>query len=77
MAHTQRSECRREVARVTTNSAEQPVPRPARGLSVDELFRNSEPVRSADDLTRDEVFDKGEVEAFLADLRAMCRADLA
>jgi len=41
------------------------------------LFRDSEPVRSADDLAREAVFDEGEVEEFLADLYAMRRADLA
>jgi hypothetical protein len=45
--------------------------------SVDELFRGSVPVRSAEDLAEDGVFDDGELEEFLADLGAMRRADLA
>jgi hypothetical protein len=44
--------------------------------SVDELFRGSVPVRSAEDLAEDGVFDDGELEEFLADLRAMRRPDL-
>jgi hypothetical protein len=45
--------------------------------SVDELFRGSVLVRSAEDLAEDGVFDDGELEEFLADLGAMRRADLA
>ena len=56
-------------------------PRPARPRpvppSVDDLFMASEPVRRAEDLARDGVFDDGEVEQFLADLHAMRRSDVA
>ena len=45
--------------------------------SVDELFQGSAPVRSAEDLAADGVFDDGELEEFLADLSALRRADLA
>ena len=45
--------------------------------SVDELFQDSAPVRSAEDLAEDRVFDEGELEEFLADLGAMRRTDLA
>jgi hypothetical protein len=45
--------------------------------TVDELFGDSEPVRSAQDLAREGIFDDGEVEEFLADLYAMRRSDVA
>ncbi|MGQ0775027.1 MAG: hypothetical protein ACT4NY_11520 [Pseudonocardiales bacterium] len=45
--------------------------------SIDEIFRGSKPVCSADDLARDGVFDEGELEEFLADLTAIRRAELA
>ncbi|TDO47222.1 hypothetical protein EV643_109115 [Kribbella sp. VKM Ac-2527] len=45
--------------------------------SLDELFRGSVPVGSAEDLAKDGVFDEGELEEFLADLGALRRADLA
>lgn len=45
--------------------------------SADELFQGSAPVRSAEDLAQDGVFDDDELEEFLADLTAMRRADLA
>jgi hypothetical protein len=53
---------------VTTNNAESPTPPSGSRPSVDELFRDSEPVRSSEDLARDGVFDEGELEEFLADL---------
>jgi hypothetical protein len=48
-----------------------------KATSVDELFLGAAPVRSAEDLAEDGVFDDGELEEFLADLGAMRRADLA
>lgn len=52
--------------------------RPERAApSVDELFQGSAPVRSAEDLAQDGVFDDEELEEFLADLTEMRRADLA
>lgn len=53
---------------------------PARGraaTSVDELFQGSAPVRSAEDLAEDGVFDDGEVQEFLTDLDMLRRADVA
>jgi hypothetical protein len=44
---------------------------------VDDLFDASEPVRKAEDLARNGVFDDGEVEQFLADLHAMRRSNVA
>lgn len=62
---------------VSMNSAEYPISSGGSAPSVDELFGDSAPVRSAEDLARDGVFEDGEVEEFLADLYAMRRADLA
>jgi hypothetical protein len=45
--------------------------------SVEELFEGSAPVRSAEDLAEDGVFDDGELKDFLADLTTMRRADVA
>jgi hypothetical protein len=62
---------------VTVNRADEPN-RPTRSkVVVDELFANSPPVSTADDLTQDGVFDDGELDEFLADLAALRRADLA
>ncbi|MGH3097796.1 MAG: hypothetical protein ACRDMV_17570 [Streptosporangiales bacterium] len=61
---------------MTTYRAEHPFPSGSQPR-VEELFQDSEPIRSADDLAREGVFDDGEVEEFLADLYAMRRADLA
>jgi len=44
---------------------------------VDDLFEGSEPVRKAEDLARNGVFDDDESEQFLADLNAMRRSDVA
>jgi hypothetical protein len=54
--------------------ARPPLPTPT---TVDDLFEASEPVRKAEDLARDGVFDDGEVEEFLADLYALRRTDVA
>jgi hypothetical protein len=45
--------------------------------SADGLFRESQPVRCAQDLTCEDIFAGGEVEEFLADLHAMRRSDVA
>lgn len=47
------------------------------GPSVEDLFRDVAPIRSADDLARDGIFEDGEIEHFLADLRTMRHADTA
>ena len=44
---------------------------------MDDLFRTTEPVHTADDLAHDGIFDDGEIEEFLTDLYAMRRADIA
>jgi hypothetical protein len=61
---------------VTADNAEHPGRRRAIA-TVDELFRDAVPVRSAEDLAEDGVFDDGELDEFLADLGAMRRADIA
>ena len=45
--------------------------------AIDDLFRTTEPVHTADDLAHDGIFDDGEIEEFLTDLYAMRRADIA
>jgi hypothetical protein len=62
---------------VTANSADYSGGRGHSMVSADDLFQGSAPVRSAEDLAADGVFDDGELEEFLADLSAMRRADLA
>jgi hypothetical protein len=44
---------------------------------VDELFRDSAPVLSEDDLAGPGIFADGEVEELINDLRGMRRADLS
>ncbi|MGH3898337.1 MAG: hypothetical protein ACRDTA_08790 [Pseudonocardiaceae bacterium] len=61
---------------MTMSDAGQPVRPGGSRPSVDELFRDTEPVRSAEDLAREGVFAEGEVEDFLADLYAMRRSDV-
>ena len=45
--------------------------------SLDDIFGDSEPLQSAEDLAQDGIFDDGEVEEFIADLYAMRRSDVA
>jgi len=62
---------------MTANSADYSGHQGYSVVSADELFQGSVPVRSAEDLAADGVFDDGELEEFLVDLAAMRRADLA
>lgn len=62
---------------MTVNDVPVPGYQGSRHVSVDELFAGAEPVRSADDLARDGLFDGTELDEFLADLRAMRHADVA
>jgi hypothetical protein len=62
---------------VTTHSAGQPAHRNGPAPSIEELFRDSAPVLSEDDLARPGIFADGEVEELIADLRRMRRADLS
>lgn len=45
--------------------------------SVEDIFGDSAPLRSAEDLAHAGIFDDGEVEEFIADLYAMRRSDVA
>ena len=45
--------------------------------SVEDIFGDSAPLRTADDLAHPGIFDDGEVEEFIADLYAMRRSDVA
>jgi hypothetical protein len=66
-----------ETKTVSTTDPKRPAPPRRPTPTVDELFGATEPVRSADDLARDGVFDDGEVEQFVADLYATRRSDVA
>ena len=45
--------------------------------AAEEIFKNSPPVQSAEDLARDGIFDDEELEEFLTDLNARRQTDLA
>lgn len=62
---------------MATNDSPRPAqpPHPA-PLAVDDLFSASEPIREAEDLACDGVFDEGEVEEFLAGLYSMRRSNV-
>ena len=62
---------------MTTSDASKPHGRQAPTPTADDVFSGSEPIRQAEDLGRERVFDDGEVEQFLADLYAMRRSDVA
>ena len=62
---------------MSTSNAGQPAQPRRPTPTVDELFGATEPVRSAEDLARPDIFDDGELEEFLADLYAMRRSDVA
>lgn len=72
---------RGEGAVMTTSSADYPSERPERGsVSLDELARRKHvhPIRSADDLAQDDVFDTDEeLDAFLEHVHSSRHADLA
>lgn len=62
---------------MTTSSADQPPQRPSPGDLLDDLLRakNVQPIRTVDDLARDDVFATGsEVDAFIAFTYAERRA---
>jgi len=65
-----------EVPTVTMSNAGHPVRPGGSGPSVEEVFRDTEPVGSAEDLAREGIFAEGEVEEFLADLSTMRRSDV-
>lgn len=61
---------------VSTADREQPAARQPPTPSVEDIFGDSAPLRSAEDLARAGIVDD-EVEVFIADLYAMRRSDIA
>lgn len=53
------------------------MPRGSVRPSIDDLFADVAPVRGAEDLSREGLFEEGEVEEFLADLHATRGSDVA
>jgi hypothetical protein len=68
---------RREEHTVSTTDPHQPAMKRPPTPSLDDIFGNSAPLRSAEDLAQDGIFDDGEVDEFIADLYAMRRSDVA
>ncbi|MDN5760529.1 MAG: hypothetical protein L0H59_18745 [Tomitella sp.] len=67
---------RREMHTVSTTDPHPPAKQPL-VPSVEDIFGDSAPLRSADDLAHAGIFDDGEVEEFITDLYAMRRSDVA
>jgi hypothetical protein len=67
---------RREMQTVSTTDPHQPAAKPL-VPSVEDIFGDSAPLQSAEDLAHAGIFDDGEVEDFIADLYAMRRSDVA
>ena len=62
---------------MSTTDPQRPTPKRSPVPSLEDIFGDSEPLRSAEDLAQDGIFDDGEVEEFIADLYAMRRSDVA
>lgn len=62
---------------MTSSSAGEALPPERAAASVEDLFADTEPVHSAQDLAREGVFDDDELTAFLSDLYAARHTDLA
>jgi hypothetical protein len=62
---------------MSTTDPQQPATKKPLIPSLNDIFGNSAPLRSAEDLAQDGIFDDGEVEEFIADLYAMRRSDVA
>ncbi|MBN9611622.1 MAG: hypothetical protein BGO26_10735 [Actinobacteria bacterium 69-20] len=60
---------------MTTSSASVPGDHGVDRRSIDELFATIAPIRSADDLAHDGVFDDDELDEFLADLASLRHGD--
>ena len=67
---------RREEHTVSTTDPQQPATKQRPIPSLEDIFGNSEPLQSAEDLAQDGIFDDGEVEEFIADLYTMRRSDV-
>jgi hypothetical protein len=61
---------------VSTDPEPEPIAHAGRP-SLDELFADAQPVRSAADLAHDGIFADDEIDEFLTDLYAMRRSNLA
>ena len=61
---------------MSTTDPQQPAIKRPPFPSLDDIFGDSEPLQSAEDLAQDGIFDDGEVEEFIADLYAMRRSDV-
>lgn len=68
---------RRETHTVSTTDPHQPAAKQPLVPSVEDIFGDSAPLRSAEDLAHAGIFDDGEVEEFIVDLYAMRRSALA
>jgi hypothetical protein len=62
---------------VSTTDPQQPSTRAPVIPSIEDIFGDTPPLRSAADLAAEGIFDDGEVDEFLADLYATRRADIA
>lgn len=60
---------------VSTADPHHPAAKQPLNPSVEDVFGDSAPLRSAEDLAHAGIFDDGEVEEFIADLYAMRRSD--
>jgi hypothetical protein len=68
---------RREMHTVSTTDPHPPPARQPLVPSIEDIFGDSAPLRSAEDLAHAGIFDDGEVEEFIADLYATRRSDVA
>lgn len=68
---------RREMHTVSTTDPHQPAAKAPLVPSIEAIFGDSAPLRSAEDLAHAGIFDDGEVEEFIVDLYAMRRSDVA
>lgn len=60
---------------MTMSSASVPDEHGVDRRSIDELFATIAPIRSADDLAQDDVFNDDELDEFLADLEILRHGD--
>ncbi|MHA6784678.1 hypothetical protein ACVGOW_27325 [Pseudonocardia saturnea] len=62
---------------MSTTDPHQPAAKQPPVPSVEDIFGDSAPLQSAEDLAHTGIFDDGEVEEFIVDLYAMRRSDVA
>jgi hypothetical protein len=67
----------REMHTLSSTDPQQPASKQPPVPSVEDIFGDSAPLRSAEDLAQAGIFDDGEVEEFIADLYATRRSDVA